>query len=513
MNFYDLDPEAQQKAAERRLLRYFRDYVAPYHPYLRKFYREAGIDPRQIRTIEDFRQLPLIEKKHLQSDPLMFIVRAASPGAPKLPQGYDCEPLRNVTLLKYAARAALNIPRNPAYFVRKDSFRERMRRQGEREWLPIHTHFSTGSSGTPTPTTYTFSDFRNVIFELASLAIHAKNPKPGYVAFNWNQPKMSLFPGAPHVAFFGPIITKMLIGSPSFETFGGSVIPTEKQIALFSNGGFETLLAIPSYLIYWFRKAIELQEQGKVGPLRKLKIVILAAEPVSEPLRAHLKELAVRAGASPEVRMIQTAGMTETKWGFHECAERSGIHMNPKYYYWEILDPETKRPVGPREPGVLVFTHVGWRGTVLVRYWTGDLVKGGMVWDRCGACGWTFPRIYPPMCRVVQDFTKIKGTRVDLSLLIETIRDTPGVRNFQVLLESENGVEFGADQLIIKIVPDSGCGESELQSRVAGRVKHATEVSPDRMVFEYDESAFEKRLFAKSGIKAEYVVEKRTGRA
>jgi len=261
-----------------------------------------------------------------------------------------------------------------------------------------------------------------------------------------------------------------------------------------------------------FRKAIELQERGQVGPLKKLKIVILAAEPVSEPLRAHLKELAVRAGASSEVRMIQTAGMTETKWGFHECAERSGIHMNPKYYYWEILNPETRKPVGPREPGVLVFTHVGWRGTVLVRYWTGDLVKGGMVWDRCGACGWTFPRIYPPMCRAVQDFTKIKGTRVDLSLLIETIRDTPGVRSFQVSLENENGNEFSPDQLIINVVPESGCEEPALKDSVTGRVKQATEVSPDNVVFEYDEQAFEQRLFAKSGVKAEYVLEKRVSR-
>ncbi len=512
MNFYDLDPEAQQRAAEHRLLRYFRDYIAPYHPYLRKFYREQGIDPRQIRTIEDFRRLPIVEKKHLQAHPWMFVVRAAVPGTPPLPEGYDCEPLRRSTLLKYAVKAAWNIPRNPAYLVRKDSFRERMKRHGELEWLPIHTHFSTGSSGAPSPTVYTFADFREVITELASLAIHAKNPKPGYVPFHWNQPKMSLFPGAPHVAFYGPIITKMLIGSPSFETFGGNVIPTEKQIALFVSGGFETLLAIPSYLTYWFRKAIELQEQGRAGPLSKLKIVILAAEPVSEPLRTHLKELAVRAGASPEVRMIQTAGMTETKWGFHECAERSGIHLNPKYYYWEILDPKTKKPVGPREPGVLVFTHIGWRGTVLVRYWTGDLVKGGMVWDRCEACGWTFPRIYPPICRAVQDFTKVKGTRVDLSLLIETIRDTPGVRSFQVSLENDGGREFAPDQLIVSVVPESGCAESDLKSRVTTRVKHATEVSPDDVAFEYDEKAFEKRLFAKSGIKAEYVVEKRVGR-
>jgi phenylacetate-coenzyme A ligase PaaK-like adenylate-forming protein len=159
-----------------------------------------------------------------------------------------------------------------------------------------------------------------------------------------------------------------------------------------------------------------------------------------------------------------------------------------------------------------VFTHIGWRGTVLVRYWTGDLIKGGMVWDRCEACGWTFPRIFPPMCRAEQDFTKIKGARVDLSLLIETIRDTPGVRTFQVSIESEGGVEFAPDQLIVNVIPEAGCSEDDVRAALCGRVKEKTEVSPDRIVFEYDEAAFEKRLFATKVLKAEFVVERRVGR-
>jgi phenylacetate-CoA ligase len=78
-----------------------------------------------------------------------------------------------------------------------------------------------------------------------------------------------------------------------------------------------------------------------------------------------------------------------------------------------------RQPVKPGEPGVLVFTHIGWRGTVLVRYWTGDLIHGGMIRDRCPHCGWTFPRIFPPICRAEADFSKIKGARVELPLLIE----------------------------------------------------------------------------------------------
>src|SRR5882724_907025 len=143
MNHYDLDPDAQRRASEKRLWAYLENYIAPYHPWLRRRYREAGIDPRRIRSIADFRNLPIIEKKDLQAAPLMFILRPGMPGSPPLPDGYDVEPLRRSDLARYAAGAFLRIPRDPSQQVRRDSLRNRIRRIGMREWLPIHTHFST----------------------------------------------------------------------------------------------------------------------------------------------------------------------------------------------------------------------------------------------------------------------------------------------------------------------------------------------------------------------------------
>jgi phenylacetate-CoA ligase len=512
VNFYDLDPDRQQALAIQRALQYVRTYVGRYHPFLRKFYREAGVDLAKVRTLDDFRRLPLLEKKHLQSDPLMFILRPKTSGSPPLPAGYDTEPLPKATLVKYAIQAASGIPRDPVYRVRRDPLRERMRRIGALEWLPIHTHASTGSSGEPTPVTFTAYDIRRVLGEIAALVIQPKDPPPGYLPFDWQERRMSLFPGAPHMAFYGPVLAKVLVGTPSFETFGGAVIPTERQISTFVNGEFHSLLAIPSYLVYWLRKAIALQKDGKAGPLKTLRRVVLGAEPVSEALREYIRGLAEAAGAEPGMRIVQTMGMTEMKWTNVECCEHSGVHLNPKYYYYELLHPVTRQPVGPREPGVLVFTHVGWRGTVLVRYWTGDLIKGGMTWDRCEWCGWTFPRIFPPVCRVEKDFTKLKGARVDLSLLTEVVRDTQGVRNFQLSLESEDGAAFSRDQLIVHVVAEAGISAHDLERRLNQRIKDHTEVSPDRLVFEDDEPAFEKRLFARSSVKAEYVVERRLDR-
>lgn len=512
VNFYALDPERQKALAARRTLAYLRDYVGRYHPFLRKFYREAGVDLAKLRGIEEVQQLPLLEKKHLQSGPQMFILRPHTPGSPPLPEGYDTEPLPKSTLLRYAWQALTTIPRDPIYRVRHEDFPARMRRAGSLEWLPVHLHASTGSTGEPTPIHFTSYDLHHVVREIAALVPQPKNPPQDYLSFDWQERRMSLFPGAPHVAFYAPLLTKVLIGTPSFETFGGAVIPTERQISIFVNGGFHSLLAIPSYLIYWLRKALVLQKEGKVGPLKTLRRAILGAEPVSEPLREYIRALAVEAGADPGMRIVQTMGMTEMKWTNVECCERGGVHLNPKFFHWELLHPETRKPVGPREPGVLVFTHVGWRGTVLVRYWTGDLIKGGMVWDRCEFCGWTFPRIFPPVCRVDKDFTKLKGARVDLSLLTEVVRDTAGVRNFQLSLENEDETEFSRDRLIVHVIAETGAPRHEIERRLQERIKDHTEVSPDRVIFEDNEHEFEKRLFARSSVKAEYVVEQRRGR-
>ena len=513
MNFYDLDAAAQQRQSFARLTRYLRDYVQPFHPYLRKRYREAGFSLDRIRTIEDFRRLPILEKDDLRSDPQAFVLRPKAPGGPPFPEGMETEALPRTTLARYAMRALLNAPPDHSLLVRRDSLKDRIRRRGLQEWLPVHFHVSGGSTGEPTPVSYTAHDLHHVVAELASLAIDHKHPKPGYTRFDWTERKLVLFPGAPHVAFYGAVLTKVLVGSPSFETFGGSVIPTDRQIALFARGGFSTLVAIPSYLVHWLRRALVLQQQGTIGKLVSLRRAVLGAEPVSEELRELIRSLAAQAGATSALRIVQCVGMTEMKWTFFECSERSGLHLNPKYFYWELLHPETREPVAPGEPGVLVFSHVGWRGTVLIRYWTGDLVKGGMVWTRCEHCGYTFPRVFPPICRAVQDFTKLKGARVDLPELAEVVRATPGVRSFQVSLESEDPtLEFSRDLLVITVAAESGHTEGAIEEALRARVKAATEVTPDCVVFEADAEALERRLLANTAMKAQYIVERRTHR-
>jgi len=510
MSFYDLDPGDQQARALERLLRYLREYAGRYHPFLRRLYREKGIDLAALRTASDVNSLALVTKDDLRAHPALFVLQPRVPGGPPLPDGYDTEPLHRSAIAKYALRAMLNRPTDHSQEVRHPTLREKIRRRGQYEWLPIHYHASTGSTGEPTPVTFTLYDVQEILGEMASLVIQEKRPNPKFVPFDWAERWMSLMPGAPHIAFYSSVLSKLTAGTSSFETFGGAVIPTDRQVELFARGGFSGIVAIPSYVTHWFRRALALQRESRIGPLSNLRRLLLGAEPISESLREHIRKLALEAGANPAVTVVQSYGMTELKWVFHECCEGAGIHLNPKFYYWELLDPETRQPVAPGEPGVLVVSHVGWRGTALIRYWTGDLIKGGMRWDRCEQCGYTFPRIFPPICRADKDFTKLKGARVDLSLLVATVQDTLGVRRFQIVLENEKEQdEFSRDMVVVHVVREPDRLREEVESSIRQRLKSATEVAPDRIVFEDNEAEFERRLFSRNGVKADFLVERR----
>jgi phenylacetate-CoA ligase len=507
-SFYELDPRRQRKQSFLRLTRYLRDYILPYHPYLRRLYRKHGIDLSRLREPEDLRQLPLLTKAHFRENPQAFILRPAFDGIEGL-AGYETLPPRRSMLLRYALQALLHLPRDPTEVFRRPSLRERARRRGEWEWLPIHFHASSGSTGKPTPAVYTLHDLKHVVGELAGTLILPKQLDPEQLYYKLSERGMSLFPGTPHLAFFSTVLAKLATGTTTFETCGGRVIPTDRQIQLFVDGQFSSLLAIPSYLVHWLRRAAALQQSGGLKPLTRLQHIVLGAEPVSTSLRQSIRELAIAAGADERVQIYETLGMTEMKWWFGECSPGSGMHLNPKYYYWELLDPHTKEPVPEGSPGVLVFSHIGWRGTALIRYWTGDLVKGGMIWNQC-KCGYTFPRIYGPICRAEKDFTKIKGTLVDLSELTETIRGTPGVRLFQATLSNEDPHgELSRDRFTIHLVCEAACSAAEVEQSLRQRIKQSIDVSLDAILFDRDEAELHRRLFARSEVKAEYIVEQR----
>ncbi|MGB9734819.1 MAG: phenylacetate--CoA ligase family protein [bacterium] len=509
-NFLTLPPEIQRKRAFNNLLTYIKHYVYPYHPYIRKTYKELGIDPSRIKTYDDFIQLPIITKSEYRKDPLSFILQPTFPTA-EFQSRYDTAMISKRLLIKYLSQAIFNIPRDRVQAYREITFKEKIMRRIIHEWFPIHFHASAGSTGEPTPAVYTFYDIKKVLNELAYIVfLEPKDLPPDAPRATFEKINFNTFPGAPHLAFFQAVLTKFLVGGSSFDSFGGKVIPTEQQIRLFAQEKFNSITSVPSYLVYWLRKAVQMHEAGEIPDMPFFEGVILGAEGVSPELEAYILELAKRLGAHPKFRIASSYGSTELKWAFFEPDYDCGIHLDPRFYFWELLDPETKKPVKQGESGILVFSHIGWRGTVFVRYWTGDLIKGGLSFERCPRCGFTMPRLYPPIVRYDKDFTKIKGTKVLLPDLITAIRDIKGVENFQIIIDRKVPNDpFSMDTIKIRVHPHEGTNKDRLTELINQRVKAFIELTPDEIIFEDDGKAIESDLFSKTGIKAEYVIDKR----
>jgi phenylacetate-coenzyme A ligase PaaK-like adenylate-forming protein len=503
-NFYLKSVEEQKDASFRRLSNYIRKVIYPYHPYYRKLFDEAGLDANQIRKPADLARIPVTHKEDYNQDPLAFILQPTFPG---VEPRYDTARIGGGFIAKYLAQALTNIPRDYASVYRanyKEGFKYKgIGRRAAMEWNPIHFHVSAGSTGDPTPAVYTYRDIHKNVKEVASAFWAGRE-------LEWTTRALNIFPGAPHLAFFQVVMGKWLAAASGFDTFGGNVVPTEKQIELFARVGFDGIIAIPSYLVYWLRRAVEMVRAGEVEPLKTLFIAMVAAEPLTDSLRDYIRGLVRDAGGREDFKLVQGYGMTEMRIAFYECAENMNIHLNPKHFYWEVLDPATLEPVEEGEPGVLVFSHIDWRGSVFLRYYTGDLIGGGVRWGRCPECGLTFPVMIPPIMRAKKDFTKLKGTRVALVELVSAVRDTPGVYQFQALLEKEvPGDEFSRDKLVIRLAIQDGFQFEQVAEDVKKAVKATTEVTPDEIRFEPDRKKLEDELFERTGIKADYLVENR----
>ncbi|MGY4400735.1 phenylacetate--CoA ligase family protein [Bradyrhizobium sp. USDA 3315] len=489
-------PDEQQAISLSRLLTYVRDVIYPYSPYYRQVLQRRGVDPAALRSYGDFRRaVPLTFKEDIVANLADLTVMPAYPGEAS---ASGVEELTPAHLRAY--RSAAETPSTRDVFgLRPES--ERVQEQFLREWQPIHFQLSGGSTGRSITTGYTAHDLR--LMERSGAWLYQLN---GLITPQdvW----MNLLPAAPHLGIYASMLIPYMNAQPNLNTFGGKVMPTERQIEWAAEMGGTAILALPSYLTHWLRSAKRLLDHGWIKPLKKIKLAMCVGEPLTEPYRKLLKELFASIG-SDDVAVLEGMSSTELRaGGFFECREGSKLHLDPEYFYPEILHRETREPVPFGEPGVFVWSHIDWRGTAILRYWTGDYVSGGMVWDECPHCRLTMPRLRTPIWRVERDFTKVRGTRVEYVALQDAVRGVPEVRTYQVVLRKEvAGDATSRDLLDVSIAIAADADEAVVRERIQGALKTQIELRADSIAVESIET-IEGRLFAKK-LKAEWIVDQR----
>lgn len=113
----------------------------------------------------------------------------------------------------------------------------------------------------------------------------------------------------------------------------------------------------------------ELARAQGIDPARDLAVetLFLGGSPLPPALQRTLARMW-------DARVVELYGSTETMLLGTSCAHGT-LHLETELAYCEILDPETRAPVGPGGQGNLVVTTLGLEGSPLVRLDTGDVVR------------------------------------------------------------------------------------------------------------------------------------------
>lgn len=493
--FAGITPAEQEQLSLDRLLDYVRSTIDRYHPYYRKLFREKGISPGDLRTYEDFRKIPITYKADIVANQADFTLMPRYPGAAET---HDAEEASPELMARYRAASGGNF--RDIFGLRPEE--ERVREQFLLDWRPIHFQMSGGTTGKAVVTGYTHTDIFDR-FSRSGVWWYALN-----TTLKQDDKWLNLLPAAPHLAIYATMLIPLIQGQPNFNTFGGKVTPTEKQILLASEDDYNVVIALPSYLMHWLRTAVAMRKAGRIGPITTFRAAYCIGEPITDSYRKLLKGLFAELG-SETVSVVEGMSSTELRTtGFYECTEGSKLHLDPSGIFAEILDPESLEPVEPGQPGMFVWSHIGWHGTAILRYWTGDYVSGGMQWGTCPHCQVTIPRLVTPIWRADKDETKIRGTRVEAVRLLDAVRSADSVNTFQIVLRKLDPLDpFSRDLIDVTVSVHAGADETSVAESIRRRVIQETELTPDLISFA-SASEVEERLFAKK-LKAEWLLDER----
>ena len=139
--------------------------------------------------------------------------------------------------------------------------------------------------------------------------------------------------------------------------------------------------------------------RGLDEPVRSVIATVLVV--TRSPLGAKDRRTLARA-AGEQASVVELWSPPGVRALWTQCRGGEGVHTWPQAELVEVCGPDDK-PVPPGEEGQLVWTGLGWRGTVLVRLATG--VLGRLVEGTCDTCGRTTPRILDarPLARAAED--------------------------------------------------------------------------------------------------------------
>src|SRR3989442_1850139 len=173
-------PDQIRALQDRKLRRFVSEQLVPFSPFYRRLFREHGIDPRQIRTLDDLERLPFTSKEDV----------APTREEPQRPRDLVLAPTRELIQNGWPLRRKL-----PLLWRRLISGEKAVTDALAREYRPVSVFFTTGRSALPTAFVLSRYDLR-ILEEVGRRILE------GAAIDSSEDKNVNCFPYAPHLAFW-----------------------------------------------------------------------------------------------------------------------------------------------------------------------------------------------------------------------------------------------------------------------------------------------------------------------
>jgi len=286
-------------------------------------------------------------------------------------------------------------------------------------------HASSGTTGKPTVVGYTHRDIATWA-SLMARSFACAGARPGDVVHN---------------AYGYGLFTGGLGAHYGAERLGATVVPmsggsTERQVLLIHDFGARVLCATPSYALNIAEVA---EREGADLRKSQLAIGLFGAEPWSEAMRREIEQrLGLKAVDIYGLSEIMGPGVAV------ECEAQDGLHGWEDHFLFEVIDPDSGRPVADGQAGELVITTLTKQALPMIRYRTRDITR--ITRERC-PCGRTHARLKRITGRN-DDMLIIRGVNVYPSQIEAVLIGLEGIApHYQLVVERRGSL----DELTIEV--------------------------------------------------------------
>ena len=276
----------------------------------------------------------------------------------------------------------------------------------------------------------------------------------------------------------GDLLAQALAGMGVGAIAHGTVQDLDETLRAAHDEKVDSIVGIPVQVLALARHSLA---YGRI-PL-KLKSVLMSTDYAAGTLVQEVERIW-------KCRVFDHYGMTEMGLGGGvECTAHAGYHLREADLYFEIIDPETGKPVSDGQEGEIVFSTLTRRGMPLIRYRTGDFSK--FLPELC-SCGSVLKRVGKIGCHEESCLRLPSGEKVRLAEFDEALFSVQGVLDFLVTAEETcRGLKIDLSVLTIR---KDKTTEEEIRQKTFDISKLASALRSGQLELTLDVAQYDGRL-------------------